>query len=240
MLITLYNDRELYSFSNNSGLLYIRDLGNIDTSRFSISDREIELGSRKFSVRASTLNDVSSSIERGPQIILPKDVTNIAFELDLPFCSRLLEIGGGSGGFSILSALMFRTKIDSYELNEEYYHLLVKNIRRFEVGELVRPNNRDGREANVDEYDTIFIDNPEPWNFLDLHLTGTKRVSSILPTYSQAEKFSRFLIKKGLLVNAHQLIDVPLKLSSMGMRPETSFLYHTGFIVSGVGVNLDG
>ena len=240
MLITLYNDRELYSFSSNAGLLYIRDLGNIDTSRFAISNREVELGSRKFRTRASTLSDISSSIERGPQIILPKDVVTIGFELDLPFCSRMLEIGGGSGGFSILSALMYGTKIDSYELNEDNYHLLLKNIRRFEVDGMVIPNNRDGREAKVDEYDTIFIDNPEPWNFLDIHLTGTKKVSSILPTYSQAEKFSRFLIKKGFLVSAHQLIDVPMKLSAMGMRPETSFLYHTGFIVSGVGVNLDG
>ncbi|MGC8561652.1 MAG: hypothetical protein ACP5UZ_00205 [Thermoplasmata archaeon] len=240
MLITLYNDKELYSFSNNAGLLYIRDLGNIDTSLFSLSSNEVEMGSRKFRIRASTLNDVSLSIERGPQIILPKDVVTIGFELDLPFCSRMLEIGGGSGGFSILSALMYRVKIDSYELNEDHYHLQVKNIKRFEVGEMIKPNNRDGREARVDDYDAIFIDNPEPWNFLDVPLTGTKRVSSILPTYSQAENFSRFLIKKGFLVSAHHLIDVPMKLSAMGMRPETSFLYHTGFIVSGVGVNLDG
>ncbi|MEM0134606.1 MAG: hypothetical protein QXU18_05175 [Thermoplasmatales archaeon] len=240
MLITLYNEKELYSFSTKAGLLYIKDLGNINTGGFSLSTEEIEIGSRKFKIRESTLNDISSSIERGPQIVLPKDVTMIGFELNLPFCSKMLEIGGGAGGFSILSALMYKTKIDSFELNEEYFKLQLKNIRRFEVGELITSNNKDGMEAEIDRYDTIFIDNPEPWNFLDIPLTGTKRVSSILPTYSQAENFSRFLIKKGFLVNAHQLIDVPMKLSAMGMRPETSFLYHTGFIVSGVGVNLNG
>ncbi len=240
MLVTLYNDRELYSFSNTAGLLYIRDLGNIDTGKFSVSPAELEIGSRRFKTRNSTLSDVSASIERGPQIVLPKDVNQIGFELDLPFCPRMLEIGGGVGGFSILAALIYKTKIVSYELDGENFQLFQKNIRRFEVSGLIEARNRDGKEAQVDEFDTIFIDNPEPWNFLDCRLTGTKKIASILPTYSQAERFSRFLIKKDFLVSVHQLIDVPIKLSSMGMRPETSFLYHTGFIVSGVGVNLNG
>ncbi len=240
MLITIYNESELHSFSDRAGLLYIRELGNVDTSKFSVSSEEIEIGSRKFRTRRSTLSDVSSSIERGPQVVLPKDVSQICFDLDLPFCSRLLEIGGGSGGFSILAALMYKVKIVSYELDAGYFELLRRNIRRFEVDDLIEANNRDGREADVNGYECIFIDNPEPWNFLDVKLTGTKKVSSILPTYSQAERFSRFLLKKNFLVRVHELIDVPIKLSAMGMRPETSFLYHTGFIVSGMSVNLNG
>jgi tRNA A58 N-methylase Trm61 len=240
VLITLYNDRELYSFSNKAGLIYVRELGNIETGKFSVSSEELEIGSRKFRTRKSSLGDVSSSIERGPQIVLPKDVNQIGFDLDLPLSSKLLEIGGGAGGFSILAALMYKVKIVSYELDEQYYTLLKKNINRFEVGDLIEAKNRDGREADFDEYESIFIDNPEPWNFLDIKLTGAKRIASILPTYSQAENFSRFLIKKNFLVSVHQLIDVPIKLSAMGMRPETSFLYHTGFIVSGVGVGLNG
>lgn len=240
MLVTIYNDTELYSFSNQAGLIYIRNLGNVDTRKISISGDGIELGSRTFRTRKSTLSDVSSSIERGPQIVLPKDVSQIGFELDLPFCKELLEIGGGAGGFSVLAALMFRIRIVSYEIDSEYFDLLRKNITRFEVGEFIEANNRDGMEADLDSFGCIFIDNPEPWTFLDRKLTGDKKVATILPTYSQAERFSRFLLKKGFLVNVHELIDVPMQLSSMGMRPETSFLYHTGFIVSGVGVNLNG
>ncbi len=240
MLVTIYNESEIYSFSDRAGLLYVRDLGNLDTRKITLSMGEIEIGSRTFRTRRSTLSDVSSSIERGPQIVLPKDVAQIGFELDLPFCSRLLEIGGGAGGFSILAALMYRLKIVSYELDQEYFQLMKKNARRFEVDEFIEVNNRDGREADIDSFESIFIDNPEPWNFLDVKLTGNKKISTILPTYSQAERFSRFLLKKDFLVNVHELIDVPMKLSAMGMRPETSFLYHTGFIVSGVGVNLNG
>jgi tRNA (adenine57-N1/adenine58-N1)-methyltransferase len=240
VLVTIYNDSEIYSFSNKVGLLYIRNLGNLDTRKITLSTGEIELGSRTFRTRKSTLNDVSSSIERGPQIVLPKDVAQICFELDLPFSSRLLEIGGGAGGFSILAALMYKLRIVSYELDEEYFRLMKRNIARFEVEEFIDANNRDGKEADINSFESIFIDNPEPWNFLDTKLTGDKKVSTILPTYSQAERFSRFLLKKGFLVNVHELIDVPMQLSAMGMRPETSFLYHTGFIVSGVGVNLNG
>ncbi len=240
MLVTLYNDGEVYSFSDRAGLLYIRDLGNVDTSKFPISSEEIEIGSRRFRTRRSTLNDVSSSIERGPQIVLPKDAISISYDLDLPFVPRMLEIGGGAGSFSILAALMYKIKIVSYELDEDYFQLMKRNIKRFDVEGLIEANKKDGREANFDEYESIFIDNPEPWNFLDVKLTGTKKIASTLPTYSQAERFSRFLINKGFLVSVHELIDVPIKLSAMGMRPETSFLYHTGFIVSGVGVNLNG
>ncbi len=235
MLVTLYNGSELYSFSNRAGLLYIKDLGNIDTGGFDVGSAGVEIGSRIFRTRKSTLADVSMSIERGPQIVLPKDVSQIGFELDLPLCGSMLEIGGGAGGFSILAALMFRTRVVSYELDEEYYRLMKKNIRRFEVEHMIEVNNVDGKSADINSFESIFIDNPEPWNFLDIELEGNKKIASILPTYSQAERFSRFLIEKNFLVSVHELIDIPIQLSSMGMRPETSFLYHTGFIVSGVG-----
>ncbi len=240
MLLTLYNDKELFSFSNKAGLLYIRDLGNIDTGKFDITQREVEIGSRKFRTRMSTLSDISLSIERGPQIVVPKDISQIGFDLDLPFCNKMLEIGGGVGGFSILAVHMFKVKVVSYEIDNEYFEIFRKNIRRFEAEDRIEAINNDGREADVNAFDAIFIDNPEPWSFLEANLQGRKKVSSILPTYSQAERFSRFLSKKGFLVSVHQLIDVPIKISAMGMRPETSFLYHTGFIVSGVGENLDG
>lgn len=233
MLITLYNEREIYSFSNRLGLFYITGLGNIDTGKFSISSREVEIGSRIFRTRESTLEDVFSSIERGPQIVMPKDVSYIGFEIDLPLCTKMLEIGGGSGSFSILASLMFRTKVVSYELDSEYSKLMRKNIRRFEMEEMIEVLNKDGMDADVKNFECAFIDNPEPWKFLNNDFDGTLKVASILPTYSQAEQFSRFLIKKGFLVNVHEIIDVPIKLSTVGMRPETSFLYHTGFIVSG-------
>ncbi len=240
MLVTLYNGSEVYSFSNRAGLLYIKDLGNIDTGRFDVASGDVEIGSRIFRTRKSTLADVSSSIERGPQIVLPKDVGLIGFELDLPFCTRMLEIGGGAGGFSILAALMFRTRVVSYELDKEYYRLMKKNIRRFEVEDIIEVYNQDGNSADFNSFESIFIDNPEPWNFLEIELTGKKKIASILPTYSQAERFSRFLIGKNFLVSVHELIDIPIQLSSMGMRPETSFLYHTGFIVSGIGESPNG
>jgi tRNA A58 N-methylase Trm61 len=240
VLITLYNEREIYSFSNRIGLFYVTGLGNIDTGKFSINSEEVEIGSRIFRTRRSTLDDVSSSIERGPQIVVPKDVSYIGFEIDLPLCSKMLEIGGGSGSFSILASLMFRTQIVSYELDPEYYKLMRKNTRRFEAEEMIEVLNKDGMDADVNNFECIFIDNPEPWKFLNRDLDGTKKVASILPTYSQTEEFSRFLVKKGFLVNVHELIDIPIKLSTIGMRPETSFLYHTGFIVSGKGVDLNG
>lgn len=233
MLITLYNERELFSFSNRVGLIYIKGLGNVKSERFELSSDEIEIGSRVFRVRKSSLSDIASSLERGPQIIVPKDIAYIGFQLDLPFADSLLEIGGGNGGFSILSSIMFKLKVTSYEQDSDIYVLLRKNLRRFEMEEKVEAINANGLEADINEYDCVFIDNPDPTVFFHDDKGRTMNVASILPTYSQAEQFSRFLIKKSFLVGVHQLVDVPIKLSKVGMRPETTFLYHTGFIVSG-------
>lgn len=233
MLLTLYNRDELFSFSNEAGTIYVKGLGNIDTSTFSVDQGEIELGSRHYSSRRATLEDIAKSLERGPQIILPKDVMAIGLEIDLPFCDRMLEIGGGSGGFSIISALAFKVKIKSFEYNVDTFNIFRKNVKRFELEDRIEMVNDDGMNADVNGYETVFIDNPQPWTFLGGEVRGRKKVASLLPTYSQAEEFSRFLLKKDFLVNVHELVDIPQKISKIGMRPETTILYHTGFIVSG-------
>jgi tRNA A58 N-methylase Trm61 len=233
VLVTLYNREEMHAFSNRAGVMYINGLGNIDTGMFETSTPHYEIGSRRFRVRRSTLMDVAESIERSPQVILAKDALSIGLELDLPFVERMLEIGGGNGGFSIISSIAFKVKIKSYESSVENFKLLMKNLRRFEAEGMVEAVNADGREADVDAFESIFIDHPEPWIFLDCELHPPKKVASVLPTYSQAEEFSRFLLKKDFLVNTHQVIEIPHKLSKIGMRPETMVMYHTGFIVSG-------
>ncbi|MEM0138644.1 MAG: hypothetical protein QW100_02815 [Thermoplasmatales archaeon] len=231
--MTLYNEAEKFSFSNKAGLIYIRGLGNIRTDRFQVGE-EYEIGSRRFRCRRSSAIDVFDSLERGPQAVMPKDICYIGLLLDLHSCKKLLEIGGGSGSFSIVSALIFGVEVTSYEINNASFEIFRRNVKRFELEDLVTPVMGDGRDADLNDFECIFIDNPQPWLFLENGIYGVKRIASLLPTYSQAEEFSRFLSKKGFLVSVHELIDVPMKLSLMGMRPETSILYHTGFIVSGV------
>jgi tRNA A58 N-methylase Trm61 len=232
VLLTLYDENENFCFSNRSGLIYVRGLGNIDTEKFSIDMNEVELGSRKFKIRKAALEDVSGSLERGPQIILPKDVSFIGFKMNLPFREKLLEIGGGNGGFSIMASLMFRVRIESYEINKDSFELLKRNINRFEVEGLVKAVNEDGMKAPIEEYEDVFIDSPEPHIFLEGKMANVRNVGSILPTYSQAEAFSRFMKENGFLVNIHEIVDIPIKMSESGLRPESSFLYHTGFIVT--------
>ncbi len=233
MLVTLYNDEELFSFSNTAGLIYVRGLGNIATGNYGLTGGTVELGSRVFKVRRSTVLDVASSIERGPQAVTPKDVAFIGFLMDLSLEDHLLEIGGGNGAFSIIASILFNVKVISYEQNEENFRILERNIRRFEMDGRINALNADGLDADLSLQCCIFIDNPEPWNFLKDEKGGKMSVASILPTYSQAEEFSRFLLKKDFLVSVHQLVDVPHRLSRIGMRPESTILYHTGFIVSG-------
>lgn len=229
MLITLYDKDEAFTFSNKAGLLYIKGLGNINTSKFDI-DREYELGTRTFKSRKSTILDVSASIERMPQIILPKDTFFINYLLDPYSNDPILEIGAGNGSFSILTALGFHRHLISYEINKDTFNILLKNIKRFECESYIKPINADANEADIENFHRVFIDNPEPERFYRDNFEGI--IVSYLPTYIQAERFSRFVKEKFFQVEIHELIDIPIKMSAMGLRPESSFIYHTAFIVA--------
>lgn len=232
MIVSLYNGNEVISFSNRVGLMYIPGIGNINTGKFTVENHEMEIGSRKFKIREATVEDIAQSIERAPQIILPKDVLYIGYKMNFPRIGKLLEIGGGSGGFSIMSSVIFGINILSFEINEDIYIIMKKNIRRFEMEDKIKVNNDDGMNAPVDKYENIFIDNPEPWKFIEGRMRNIKNVGTILPTYSQAEYFSRFMKENNFEVNIHELIDIPIKISEIGIRPESNILYHTGFIVT--------
>ncbi len=232
MIVSLYNEDEVISFSNRAGLMYIAGIGNINTEKFNVEDEIIEIGSRKFRIREATVEDVANSIERAPQIILPKDLLYIGYKMNFPKIKKLLEIGGGSGGFAVMSSIIFGIKILSYEINGEVCKIMKKNVRRFELEEMIEVRNEDGMNAPIDEYENIFIDNPEPWKFIEGRTGVIKNVGTILPTYSQAEYFSRFMKENDFEVNINELIDIPIKMSEIGIRPESNILYHTGFIVS--------
>lgn len=232
MIITLYNEDETFSFSNRAGLMYISGLGNIRTDKYSLDKREIEIGSRIFKIREATLEDVAESIERAPQIILPKDVLFIGYKMNMSRIDELLEIGGGTGGFAVMASLIFGVRITSYEINPAVHRIMRKNIRRFELEDRIKAINEDGFAAPVSEFRNVFIDNPEPWRFLDGRMERIENVGTILPTYSQAEFFSRFMRENNFQVSIHELIDIPIKISEMGIRPESNILYHTGFIVT--------
>ncbi len=232
MIITLYDEKGAIAFSNRAGLMYIPGIGNINTSDFDISKKNVELGTRTFWIRKATVEDVSQSLERAPQIVLPKDVLYIGYKMNFPGIDELLEIGGGSGGFAILSSLLFHIRIKSYELNKSVYNIMKKNIKRFELEDSIEAINEDGNQAPIENHKNIFIDNPEPWNFLKGKIKNAENIGSILPTYSQAEIFSRFMKENYFEVSIHEIIDIPIKISEIGIRPESNILYHTGFIVT--------
>jgi tRNA(1-methyladenosine) methyltransferase and related methyltransferases len=230
VLVTLWDQEgESYTFSTDAGVLYIRGLGNINTGRFEVG-RNYEIGTRKFEVKEATIQDVARSIERMPQVILPKDSFFINYLLD-PYSSYpILEIGAGNGGFSIITALSFKKKIISYELNPEIFKIFLKNIKRFECQSYITPKNEDASLASIEDFHRVMIDNPEPEKF---YRDGFKGIMvAYVPTYLQAEKFSRFMLEKNFQVEIHEIVDIPMKISTMGLRPESSFLYHTAFIVS--------
>ncbi|MCL2510022.1 MAG: tRNA (adenine-N1)-methyltransferase, partial [Methanomassiliicoccaceae archaeon] len=90
-------------------MLKIASLGTIDGSRF----RDLEDGSKisiigkeYYVFRPGTL-ELMESLDRGAQIISPKDAATILLNCDIRSGSIVLEVGAGSGGLTtaLLSAV---------------------------------------------------------------------------------------------------------------------------------------
>ena len=75
------------------------------------------------------LNPLLDSMVRGPQVILPKDFGSILAYTGLGRESRVVEAGAGSGFLMIMLGNVCK-KVYSYERNERFYKLAMKNLER--------------------------------------------------------------------------------------------------------------
>ncbi len=73
-------------------------IGKLSGSKFSLS------GGREFWILKPTVNELMQSIERGPQVIMPKDAATIVFRLGIRPGETVVEGGLGSGSLTIALA----------------------------------------------------------------------------------------------------------------------------------------
>ena len=115
-------------------MMKLGGLGSIDGSRFAdLEDGDsIEIAGRWFNVFRPGVRELSDSLDRGAQIITPKDASAIVYECDVKCGDRVIEVGAGSGGLTtaLLHAVAPEGRVHTVELYDKNAGKALKNVRR--------------------------------------------------------------------------------------------------------------
>jgi tRNA (adenine57-N1/adenine58-N1)-methyltransferase len=248
----VFQEGELVYLSDKTGkrvwirvsydMMKIPLLGTVDGSRF----RELDDGARiniignDYAVFRPGVMELMESLDRGAQIISPKDAATIILNCDIKPGTIVLEVGAGSGGLTtaLLNAVSPSGKVHTLEFKEDNAKRALKNVRRTGLDEYWECTIGDARDISIGiTADALITDMPDPWLALD-NLYGSLRqggrICSYVPNMNQAEKIVQALREKGFAeVYALENIQRGLEVHPGGVRPSFEMLGHTGYLIFG-------
>ncbi len=178
-------------------------------------------------------------IERRTQIVYPKDGFYIIQKLNIFSGKKVFECGTGSGAFTIMLSYGVYPdgKIISFEKEKRFYEIAKKNIDKFGKKEVVEIYNKDIEEAKElwnEEYDALFIDLREPWEYIEIYYQILKSggfIGFILPTANQVSRLLEALQKKFCNIEVCENLQRFYKIVPERFRPEDRMIGHTGYLI---------
>jgi len=181
-------------------------------------------------------SDLWNCLQRGPQVVIQKDIGLILAKTGINGGFRAVDAGGGSGSLGLSLANVCK-EITVYENNPEHYLILARNARDFGFANIQLKQEDITRGIGEKEVDLITLDLPEPWKVIThaeqaLKLGGHLVV--YLPNLHQVKKFIDSV--KGTTIKISEIIELlerKWKIDDKIMRPEFEMLGHTGFLVRG-------
>lgn len=223
-------------------MLKVSALGSIDGSRFKELDDgdELSIIGRKYTAFRPGAKELMESLERGAQIIIPKDAATILFYCDVKCGDTVLEVGAGSGGLTtaLLHAVVPNGRVHTLELKDENAQRVLKNIKRsghdkywsFQIG--------DAKDADVDMVaDVLTMDMPDPWLALDnlsKNLRNGGRICIYVPNTNQVESSVLALRERNFSdVYVLENMQREMEVHAGGVRPSFDMLGHTGYLIFG-------
>ena len=229
-------------FKVGNGMIKIQSLGAIDGSRFlSLDDGDrISLVGRDYTVFRPGAIELMESLERGAQVITPKDAATILMKCDIKAGDRVLEVGAGSGGLTtaLLHAVAPTGSVHTLELREEYAQRAQRNVARAGLDRYWSYAIGDAREMDpgIDyQADVLTMDMPDPWLALDnleKYLRNGGRVCAYVPNMNQAQDIVTALREHDYAdVHALENIQRGLEVHPGGVRPAFEMLGHTAYLV---------
>ncbi len=224
------------------GMTKVQGLGAVDGSKLKGLDDgdSVTIVGKAYTVFRPGAIDLIGSLDRGAQIITPKDAATILMNCDVKAGDRILEIGAGSGGLTtaLLTAVAPTGRVHTLELKEENAKRVERNVSRTGLGECWSYTIGDAREADpgIDWLaDALTMDMPDPWlalSNLDPRLRSGGRICIYVPNMNQVESSVIALREMGYAdVRALENIQRYLEVHPGGVRPSFDTLGHTGYLV---------
>lgn len=195
------------------------------------------VGSKELVVLRPDVRDLLGNLERGPQIIIPKDIGSIIVELGISPGMTVVEGGAGSGSLTLalLNAVGPGGRVVTYELREDHLEKARRNIFMSPCAKTWEGRLGDIASCDIVGADVFVVDVPDPQDAV-LTAAGSLRVGgrfcSYIPTVNQLEKVCRGLGEAGFIrVRALELLMREYSIKEGAIRPQTEMLGHTGFMV---------
>ena len=223
-------------------MLKISSLGTVDGNRFRDLDdgSELDIAGKKFTVFRPGTSELMGSLDRGAQIITPKDAASVLFNCDVKSGDTILEVGAGSGGLTtaLTGAVAPTGKVHTVEFKEENALRAQKNLRRTGLDKYWTYQIGDAREVKVDiTADALIMDMPDPENALDNLLPCLRpggRICAYIPNTNQLELVVNALRERNFSdVFAIEIIQREMEVHRGGVRPSYEMLGHTGYLAFG-------
>ena len=224
------------------GMLKIASLGTIDGARLKDMDdgSVMTVAGKEFTAFRPGTMELVESLERGAQIITPKDAATILLYSDVKAGDRILEVGAGSGALTtaLLRAVSGSGHVHTVEFKEENALRALRNVRRTGLDDHWTYQIGDARDAKVDYVaDALIMDMPDPENALDNLLPSLRpggRICAYIPNTNQLEKIVLALRERNFSdVFALENIQREMEVHRGGVRPSFDMLGHTAYLVFG-------
>ena len=191
------------------------------------------------------LADFVLKMQRGAQVVYPKDLGLILIYADIFPGASVVEAGTGSGSLTLALARAAGSegRVVSYDLREDHHERAVQNIEAWYSGIGGKPQNIELRVGDVFTdlsergFDRLVLDLPEPWQAV-----GTTTEALIpgglmccyLPTIPQVQQTVEAMQRGGFaLINTFEGMLRTWNVEGQSVRPDHRMVAHTGFIITG-------
>jgi tRNA (adenine57-N1/adenine58-N1)-methyltransferase len=218
------DDKDLHT---NFGMISKEDIASAKPGSIIKSNKGTE-----FAIMEASFIDMYAKIKRGAQIIPQKDIGLIITEAGITSDSIVIEAGAGSGALGCFLAKVCK-KIYSYEIREDFFRIVQKNIDYLEIKNMFLKNKDAKLGFDETEVDTVILDLSDPWELQGVAKNALKVggfLVSYSPTIPQVMDFVEKLDDSFVYIKTSEIIERDWEINKRKVRPKSLAIGHSGFL----------